>query len=346
MGLPKRACRCNQGYVYAPAVSSETTVRCGALQMAREYDLDKKSPRIVVLMSTYNGRKYLREQMDSLLAQTMDDICIFVHDDGSVDGTVDILQEYADKYSQVVFYESKKAGYPECFFKLLWDAPEAEYYAFSDQDDYWMPEKLAVAVANLDGRPEPALYCSAKMIVDEQLNPLGRKDSKPLKGIQNALLKVNQASGCTMVFNAALRNIILQYHPKKAPYHDSWVFKVAMLFGEIIYDDNPYMKYRQHASNTDGAHAVGYRLLCKRLKSFDLTFKRYRQQRSATDYAQELLEAYENQISEEDRAVIYHIAHARERLKSRWKLFFMKGLDTSPFYEYVWLKSKILLGWI
>ena len=206
-------------------------------------------------MSTYNGEKYLRQQIDSILNQTYRDIDLLIRDDGSSDGTVEILKEYADTYENVSYYQGKNLGSIYSFLELLKESDEkADYYAFSDQDDEWMPEKISKAVDMLEQKDYeiPLLYCSNTYITDEELNiiKLDDKMAKPSWG--NALVQ-NICTGCTAVMNKRLREIINKTEPKNIIMHDWWFYLMATLYGEVSFDKEAYIKYRQHDNNVYGA---------------------------------------------------------------------------------------------
>ena len=102
-------------------------------------------------MSTYNGEKYLREQIDSILNQDYPEISLLIRDDGSTDGTVDILKEYAQKYRDIDYYVGENLGVQNSFFDLMKRADKrAYYYAFADQDDVWLPGKIKRAIELLE----------------------------------------------------------------------------------------------------------------------------------------------------------------------------------------------------
>ena len=103
-------------------------------------------PRVSVLMSTYNGEKYLHEQINSILGQQGVEIHLLIRDDGSSDGTVEICKEYAKKYNQITFYQGENLGVGKSFLDLLKHAPDADYYSFADQDDVWLEDKIIRAV--------------------------------------------------------------------------------------------------------------------------------------------------------------------------------------------------------
>ena len=107
--------------------------------------------KVQILMSTYYGEKYLREQLDSIIKQTYPLINILIRDDGSSDGTLSILKEYAGKYDHVTYYEGENIGVIQSFLQLLKESDaNVNYYAFADQDDVWLPEKIVRAVEKLE----------------------------------------------------------------------------------------------------------------------------------------------------------------------------------------------------
>lgn len=304
--------------------------------------------RIIILLSTWNGEKYLRKQLDSLLAQTIiDQIHILVRDDGSSDGTLGILKEY-EKTGKLSFYQGKNLGSTQSFFQLLIDAPEAEYYAFCDQDDYWLPEKVEKAVKGIEAINGPALFCSRKIIVDQNLHRLNRRDVEPSMTVMDNFIRNNKASGCTMLLNSELRKIFLRYRPKKASFHDSWMFKLALFFGKIVYSKDSYILYRQHGNNVTGAQDYGMHLFLHRIKNFDPTFRKYRNRgiTGRTTYAGELLAGYGDILKPKDRNILLKLRDSGKSFFIRFQLFLGPGLGKSPIYEYLCFKVFILLGWV
>lgn len=212
---------------------------------------------VQILMSTYNGEKYIRTQLDSILDQDYEDIEVLIRDDGSTDMTCEIVKEYAEKYSNITWYAGQNIGVQKSFFDLITKANlEKEYYAFADQDDKWLPGKISRAVSILGGyrKETPVLYCSDKIIVDEELKPLKvtvkRVMRKPTFG--NALVQ-DMCTGCTAVMNRKLLEIIRIGIPEFTIMHDWWFYLTATCFGEVFYDEISYILYRQHGKNTSGA---------------------------------------------------------------------------------------------
>lgn len=212
-------------------------------------------------MSTYNGEKFLKEQLESLLRQTYQNLEILVRDDGSKDGTCEILREYEKKYANVHVYLEDNVGVTKSFFELL-KKSDADYIAFSDQDDVWLEEKVEKAVGKLKTLEEPALYCSNKILVDSELNIIAENTHKKLiPGFENAVVECI-CTGCTSMMNRALAEKIKEHIPKRAIIHDWWCYLVASYLGKVIFDDNSYIWYRQHGGNVIGASPTLFGTIC------------------------------------------------------------------------------------
>ena len=233
--------------------------------------------RLVVLMSTYNGERFLREQIDSILAQNLSErlpvqVEILVRDDGSEDSTVRILEDYR-KRGKLAYYHEENIGLERSFWKLLLGAPQADYYAFCDQDDVWFTDKLYRAVRAIRRRElqkkEPVLYCSAVVETDASLNRIGEngRGEKRHTDFAHSLI-YSTAAGCTQVFNSEARDLLLRYDMDRdgITYHDYLAHKVVTLFGTMIYSTTPGMFYRQHGSNVYGAVKRG--ITIRRIRRF------------------------------------------------------------------------------
>ena len=207
---------------------------------------------VEVLMSTYNGECYLREQIESILDQEGVEVRLVVRDDGSTDGTREILSGYADD-ARVSVRCGENLGLPWSFFRLIEDSgADANYWALADQDDVWLPGKLARAVNHLKDLEGPALYCSRVLIVDASLSPLG-PHPLPRRGpsFPNALVQ-NIATGCTMVLNRRARATLVRRWPDYAVMHDAWLYLVVSGVGRVVYDPEVGVLYRQHPGNVVG----------------------------------------------------------------------------------------------
>ena len=176
--------------------------------------------RIAVLMATYNGEKYLEEQIDSILNQVIDtDFELIVRDDGSTDNTINILNSYSQK-KLLTFTAEQNQGAARSFITLLKNNSGFDYYAFSDQDDVWNPDKLQRGVKAIENIQGPALYCSNCELVNADLQNIGRNTHRlhPTYTLESILCLAACAQGCTSVFNKELAVLI-----QNNPIHDSFI---------------------------------------------------------------------------------------------------------------------------
>ena len=212
---------------------------------------------VAVLLSSYNGTRYIKEQIDSILAQENVDVTIFVRDDGSKDGTVDLLRTYDE--NKVKVFPEENQGVGVSFMRLVYMVPtDFDYYCFSDQDDIWLPEKLSKAVEKLSAEQVPALYASNQLLVDAEGKQYDIRHHKTPATAYEKIMAANQLSGCTFVWNRELHDILVkpEHRPDesffKVRIHDIWVILIASIAGKVIYDPEGYIKYRIHGNNEVG----------------------------------------------------------------------------------------------
>lgn len=216
----------------------------------------KRMKRLQILLSTYNGGRYLREQLESFrpIAQTWP-YCVLIRDDGSTDDTRAILEQYAaEENISVVFGEN--VGLNESYGWLVRHRdPTCDYYAVSDQDDRWMEGKAETALELLSkiGKKEgPILFASRSVITDHGMRPIGITKT-PARGLSfyNAMLQ-NSCPGHTMILNRELMVLVERYfHPDMLNF-DWWVYLTAASFGKVIFSPKPTVYHRQHKENTVG----------------------------------------------------------------------------------------------
>lgn len=212
---------------------------------------------VAVLMSTYNGASYLREQIDSILAQKNVDVKLYIRDDGSTDNTEEILKEYSDKCSNVSYYIGENKRSCKSFLELLYKEYSEDFFAFADQDDVWRDDKLYSGIMQIEEKEKnkrgPILYYSNLEIVDENLFFHRLSHLKPLICKHKYLpLVENLATGCTIIFNRDAYALALKYKIPSYTMHDSLMFALCSIFGEIVYDFSPHIQYRQHSANVIG----------------------------------------------------------------------------------------------
>lgn len=225
---------------------------------------DKK---VAVLLSTYNGEKYVGAQIHSILTQSYKNLVLVVRDDGSSDKTVKIVKEYMENYSNIKLVEGKNLGFIKSFFELL-KLEKADYYAFADQDDVWLPDKIALAVKSLnkldDSKPNMAFSNSDYYDVDMKLIKEGEK-GKTFSFTNSLYECVTQ--GMTMVINQKTKDTILDYMPERVFFHDWWVYMICSGMGNVAYDDVTTVKYRRDGKNATAEGESFIKLLIWRIKN-------------------------------------------------------------------------------
>ena len=212
-----------------------------------------------VLLAVYNGGEYLKKQLDSLISQTYGDFCVIICDDGSTDGSRDILTDYAAKFPHKIklFFNKKNIGVKNNFFRLL-KLSSAEYIMFCDQDDVWDSDKIAKTLDffRQNEYGGPLLVHTDMRITDENDSIISDSFNKmqgidPYKNSLNILLVQNTVTGCTVMINRALADITK--HPACKTLHDWWMAVTAAVFGRIAYLPEATMCYRRHSKNVRGA---------------------------------------------------------------------------------------------
>ena len=216
-------------------------------------------PKVAILMATYQGGLYLEPQLDSFMSQSHLNWELWASDDGSDDNTLDTLKTYQQRWGAHRFFikNGPRQGYCTNFLSMACQADiSADYYAYSDQDDIWLADKLSRALNHLSAVPKhiPALYCSRTQVIGKQdrvlgLSPLFTK----APSFANALVQ-NIGGGNTMVFNEAARQLLISAGDRvNVASHDWWTYIVVSgLGGRVFYDALPTVLYRQHGSNLVG----------------------------------------------------------------------------------------------
>ncbi len=308
------------------------------MRLSMEKDCD-----LVVLLSTYNGDKFLREQIDSIISQENVNIKILIRDDGSNDNTLKIIQEYSFKYPKLIsLIEGQNVGFYESFSILIKKAllrfPNAQYFAFSDQDDFWHPDKCSTAISLISKRPGPNMYCCRPTTTDSQLHPICQYDDKSIKPNKSRALINNIAYGCTILFN---RDAAILYTDRRPLYgfklcHDFIMYQLCIFLGDVYYDHNSYIYYRQHGTNE-----IGNKRFWARMK------ERFQFKNNAHYYELENAAVYDSikdLLSEQDKIIISKIINYRKSLKFKIKLLMDGSIRYTKFESNIFYWFKILLG--
>ncbi len=210
--------------------------------------------RVAIIMSVYNGEKYLREQIDSLVNQDYSLIDIFIHDDGSFDSSEKIIEEYSARYSNIYcINEERNLGYPQCFIRILNRVSGYDYYAFADQDDVWFSNKIhgAVSCLNKYKSNSPVLYYTAVRYCDKELR-VSRESrfASGKRGISQESLQTllfgGEAMGMTFVFNNTAREELIKASIIDSSFKDCFLKLFCASCGSVFYNSKPSALYRRH----------------------------------------------------------------------------------------------------
>jgi len=224
---------------------------------------------IDILLATYNGEKYLKQQIDSILAQSNRDWQLSIRDDGSSDDTVKIIKDYVAKYSDKIRLIEDSSGRlgPALNFGKLLEQAAGNYVMFSDQDDIWLPNKIDLTLnamrASEKNYPNmPLLVHTDLKVVDAELKPIADSlwnHNKICPDTGNDLKKLiyrNVVTGCAAMINRKAVEISIPI-PPQARLHDWWIALNVAKYGKIIYISTPTVLYRQHSQNIIGAKKTG-----------------------------------------------------------------------------------------
>ena len=239
---------------------------------------------ISVCMASYNGEKYIREQIDSILKQLSVEDELVISDDGSTDETLEILRAFSEESGHsVVVSNGPRSGFVANFLSLTCNCNSgSKFFAFSDQDDIWNNDKLENAVQFLESVPDnvPALYCSRTEIVDQFALSTNPATYSPLMKLSpsfsNALVQ-SIAGGNTMVVNRAAKKLLEDFGGViEVPSHDWWMYLIITgVGGKVFYDSRPSLLYRQHGKNVVGSNRSLIGLFSRFFKFLDGQFQAF-----------------------------------------------------------------------
>lgn len=297
--------------------------------------------KVTILLSTYNGNKFLKQQLDTLYQQTYQHLKILVRDDESTDATPDFLQAEQAKGLIEVLDGHNNLGGTKSFFELLRLSAltDTEYVAFCDQDDVWHPEKIEAAVSALAFFSErPVLYCSRLEIVDAQLNSKGMTLIPRKIGFGNALVE-NIAVGCSMMLNRKAIDLISSQLPTHNVYvHDWWCYLVISCFGEIIFDSTPRLKYRQHGNNAIGVATTQCEVLKRKIARI-INGRLWISEQIVV-----FLDLFNDSIPLQHRQILEQVIQAKSSFFERIKLAFSKKIWRQKQSDNLILRIVILIN--
>ncbi|HOP11093.1 MAG TPA: glycosyltransferase family 2 protein [Oscillospiraceae bacterium] len=286
---------------------------------------------LAILMATYNGEKFLAEQLDSLLRQDFQNWTLLVSDDGSKDGTITLLRDYAGRFPdkiRLIEKEKPSGGAKQNFFFLTRQAEGYRYIMYCDQDDIWKPEKIRLALEKMkaleNGSPDtPCLVHTDLEVVDENLGLIAPSfiqysGLNPRRNALSQLLTQNVVTGCTMMINRALwKWASVPTEEDSILMHDWWFALIASAAGKIGFIPQPLILYRQHGGNAVGAKdGRGLRAVLYHLKNFN--YKKHRQALIDTMIqAGQLLKLPNLQLDEREKNMLRDYANGAQTGKLR-----------------------------
>lgn len=304
---------------------------------------------IQVLLSTYNGEKYISDQIESILAQSFETYSLLIRDDGSEDNTLRYLEKYALKYpGKIRFITGSNVGVKKSFFELLRKADSnCSYYSFCDQDDWWLKDKLLRTVSTLNKEDPniPLLYFTPTFLTDKDLTEIKiwPRCQKARPSFFNALAE-NIVVGTTATINNKAKDLLLLRKPdfQHMIMHDWWSYICISALGKVIFDEEPSVLYRQHDENLIGGHRNQIDVLRRKWESFSMNKNSrflYKQALLFMDCYGELLDCYKK------RQLELFVA-PRDSFISRIRYLHQSALYRNSFFENVLFRFLVLTGYI
>lgn len=286
--------------------------------------------KVEILLATYNGEKYIREQLDSILNQDYENWIVRVSDDGSTDRTYEILSEYKEKYPDKFIIETRQKGYGKAKlnFSYLIKQSTEKYVMCCDQDDFWLPNKISLtlqAMKKSEDNGIPVLIHTDLKVVDADLNVLSEsffEHSNFRKTFRyRDILIQNHVTGCTMMMNRPLIELMNKEQDYENILMHDWLAAVlATSMGKVAFVDCPTMLYRQHSVNSVGAKKYGLSLFVSKLKSNTIKKSLV----DTTMQAEEVARTYRNIFSDETYQFTYKYSQIFHKSKIYRMWFYIR----------------------
>ena len=298
--------------------------------------------KVLILLSTYNGEKYLREQLDSIVRQKDVEVTVLVRDDGSNDGTLKILEGYRQHYpSMFLIEQGENVGCRLSFFWLIKkaadDYTDFDYYAFADQDDVWLEDKMISGVIALDqvDNDYKIYYCNYQM-VDENLNKIRTRLPKNLGTLEEAFI-LQPCIGCSMILSKKLIQQASLPNFSECDIHDTWTYRLNLaLGGSVIQDNIAHLNYRQHGSNVVGSNQSFLKKWNRRIKSFK------KKSTIKSKQAREIVRCYSEIIPKDRLYFLTLIGNYKDSIRKKMTILFSKKIKSRRVVHNYLFKLAIL----
>lgn len=299
--------------------------------------------KIQILLSTYNGEKYLKEQLGSYInLSNFEEVKVLIRDDGSSDGTLEILKQYKEQFGFEVI-EGKNLGVNASLLELFNHCDlNCMYFALSDQDDVWKSNKLEIALETLENQEDeliPTLFSTCSAITDENLNIIGTS-LNPNRGTSfyNAMIQ-NVCPGHTQVFNRAMLKELREHNHSDIFVLDFWNYLVASAIGKVYFNPKCTVYHRQHGRNSVGYELNFWKSTYNRIKRL-----RFKESDLTTLQLRAFYNLYKDRISDEYRKELEAFFTGQDSLSSRLKYVVIGKAYRQTKYETGIFKFLYLLG--
>lgn len=297
--------------------------------------------KVLVAMSTFNGEQFIEEQINSIFKQEKVDITLLIRDDGSTDKTINIIKKLSSQY-KIQLFVGDNLGYTNSFLKLIQMSKKYyfDYFAFSDQDDVWLPQKMISGISRMGTNKRGNLVFTSLTFVDDKLNEFGTRQFDRYNISLKSAMTLSSVAGCTMIMDSELINEIVQYDVTlpEGIGHDGWVYRIALILGaSVFYEDQSYILFRRHSGN---ASYGGKKLLGKINNFISLFFIRKKMQ---SEFAKLVLRLHIN-MSEENKKIIEKAANYDMSFKQKMNLLLDNSFDTGSQLNNALVKITILFN--
>lgn len=297
--------------------------------------------RVQILLSTYNGEKYLGEQLDSILNQKGDfSLKILVRDDGSKDGTLDILEKYSKKIEMQII-RGENIGVNKSLKELFMNCDtDCEYFSISDQDDVWLETKIQTAIESLSkNKNKLKMFASRSLVTNINMNIIGKtQDPGDRVSYYNAMVQ-NVCPGHTQVFNKDVLLKLRKNYSENIFVIDWWIYLLVSSMGEITFDRRCFVKHRQHGLNSAGYELNFWKKLKKRI-SFLNKYKKS----PVSEQLKSFFEIYKDQMKKEYRIETENFFNSQRNVLVRIKYILFSKVFRYGRFENLIFKLLYVLG--
>lgn len=291
---------------------------------------EKIPAKVAVVMATCNGAAYVEHQLASILQQSRQPDLVIIRDDASEDATFSILSRYADRKGFSIRQNSKRLGVNENFAQAVAEVPDGYLIAFCDQDDYWLPEKLAKSVQLLESitthPTQPALVYSDLQLMNEageiiHTSVHQQRGQHRYTHVWDTFLFGNMVSGCTIVMNSAMKPIMAALPAQQDFVYDAWLAMAAFGFGKIAQLPQPLIQYRQHAHNVTFADHRAQTRIERWMNHWHNSWKANTYLQEEIQLAQSFQSIYGNRLAIEKKESLakFILLNNAHYLKKKWQ---------------------------